>query len=46
MINPVYSLSSSLLVTLFRLFIFAAKYKILVPSAINTTLRSCDTQPI
>ena len=43
MINHVFSLLSSLLITLFRRFKFAADYTILVSSANNTNLRSFDT---
>ncbi len=43
MMYHVFSLSSSLLTTLFRLFTFASEYKIFVSSANNTHLRIFDT---
>ena len=43
MMNHVFSLSSSVLTTLFRFFTFASEYKIFVSSANNTNLRIFDT---
>ena len=43
MMNHVFSLSSSVLTTLFRFFTFASEYKIFVSSANNTNLRNFDT---